>query len=160
MYCMSAAQRPNRSTHASARRSQIPWKMKTGAIFCKTSYCQMNTVRVSHDLSNSQESDAMLLKRANGSETGIVLPQKCICCHSIALYMYATKSMFFWWIRYFLAVLVPISIFYYFVQKFYIPTTRQIRRLESITRSPIYSHFSETLSGKKEEEITVDSRSD
>lgn len=44
-------------------------------------------------------------------------------------------------------VLVPISIIYFFVQKFYISTSRQLKRLGSNFRSPIYSHFSETLNG-------------
>lgn len=45
------------------------------------------------------------------------------------------------------AVFVPVGALYYFTQKFYISTSRQLKRIASNFRSPIYSHFSETLSG-------------
>ncbi|XP_058696895.1 ATP-binding cassette sub-family C member 2 [Poecile atricapillus] len=48
---------------------------------------------------------------------------------------------------FFTIVIVPLSIFYYFVLRFYVSTSRQLRRLDSVTRSPIYSHFGETVSG-------------
>lgn len=47
----------------------------------------------------------------------------------------------------FLIIILPMAIVYYLIQKIFIVTTRQLKRLESVTRSPIYSHFNETLSG-------------
>lgn len=47
----------------------------------------------------------------------------------------------------FLSVTLPIFLGYYAIQRACVAITRQIRRLESISRSPIYSHFSETISG-------------
>ncbi|XP_003727446.1 multidrug resistance-associated protein 7 [Strongylocentrotus purpuratus] len=43
--------------------------------------------------------------------------------------------------------LIPIGIMYYYIQNYYRKTSRELRRIYSISNSAIYSHFSETLAG-------------
>ena len=47
----------------------------------------------------------------------------------------------------FLAFFFPLAIFYQNMQRYYISSSRELKRLDSISRSPIYNHFTETLNG-------------
>eukprot|EP00878_Enallax_costatus_P008308 GHUV01008686.1.p1 GENE.GHUV01008686.1~~GHUV01008686.1.p1 ORF type:complete len:1320 (+),score=395.23 GHUV01008686.1:299-4258(+) len=49
--------------------------------------------------------------------------------------------------RWFGIAIVPITIIYMVLQRYYIPSARELQRIESVTRSPIYSKFSEALAG-------------
>uniref|UniRef100_A0A8C7QFD4 ATP-binding cassette, sub-family C (CFTR/MRP), member 10 n=1 Tax=Oncorhynchus mykiss TaxID=8022 RepID=A0A8C7QFD4_ONCMY len=46
-----------------------------------------------------------------------------------------------------LVPLLPLGLLYHCTQRFYRHTSRDLKRLCSLTLSPVYSHFSETLSG-------------
>uniref|UniRef100_A0A096MFK9 ATP-binding cassette sub-family C member 10 n=1 Tax=Poecilia formosa TaxID=48698 RepID=A0A096MFK9_POEFO len=46
-----------------------------------------------------------------------------------------------------LVPLLPLALLYYRTQNFYRHTSRELKRLCSLTLSPIYSHFSETITG-------------
>lgn len=47
----------------------------------------------------------------------------------------------------FIFVILPLGIFYYHTQQYYLRTSRELRRLDSVTRSPIFSNFQESLNG-------------
>jgi ABC-type multidrug transport system fused ATPase/permease subunit len=47
----------------------------------------------------------------------------------------------------FMVILVPVLIGYYFSQRYFIKTSRELQRLDSISRSPVFALLSETLDG-------------
>ncbi|XMA08741.1 hypothetical protein WAI453_001532 [Rhynchosporium graminicola] len=47
----------------------------------------------------------------------------------------------------FVAFIVPLAAVYYWVQRYYLRTSRELKRLDSVSRSPIYAHFQESLGG-------------
>ncbi|NWS66143.1 MRP1 protein, partial [Crotophaga sulcirostris] len=48
----------------------------------------------------------------------------------------------------FIVVVIPLGYFYFTIQRYYIASSRQIRRLAGASHSPVFSHFSETLVGR------------
>ena len=44
-------------------------------------------------------------------------------------------------------LVVPISVLVVFLSNYYLKTARELKRLESISRSPVLAHFSETVIG-------------
>jgi ABC-type multidrug transport system fused ATPase/permease subunit len=47
----------------------------------------------------------------------------------------------------FLALVIPLGAVYIIYQKYYLRTSRELKRLDSVSRSPIYAHFQESLGG-------------
>ncbi|XP_067884304.1 ATP-binding cassette sub-family C member 10 isoform X2 [Heterodontus francisci] len=58
-----------------------------------------------------------------------------------------TMMMISYSIPWIMLVLVPLVILYFYMQRYYRFTSRELKRLAAITLSPIYSQFSETLTG-------------
>lgn len=63
----------------------------------------------------------------------------------------------------FLLVVVPLGYVYLSYQKYYLRTSRELKRLDSVSRSPIYAHFQESLGGvstirayKQEDRFTLE----
>ncbi|KAG0019488.1 hypothetical protein BGZ80_005757 [Entomortierella chlamydospora] len=48
---------------------------------------------------------------------------------------------------YFALIMIPLGVAYYWLGRFFLVSSREIKRLDSAARSPMYSHFGETLAG-------------
>ncbi|KAJ3215679.1 hypothetical protein HDU67_000147 [Dinochytrium kinnereticum] len=46
-----------------------------------------------------------------------------------------------------LLAMIPVAFVYFKIGQFYLRASRSLKRIDSITRSPIFSHFSETING-------------
>jgi ATP-binding cassette, subfamily C (CFTR/MRP), member 10 len=44
-------------------------------------------------------------------------------------------------------ILLVVAVLYYHLQRYYRASSRELKRLDSVSRSPIFAHFSETLDG-------------
>lgn len=76
------------------------------------------------------------------------LPRDLVNLFPIALQVLATIVVIAVSTPFFLVTLIPVGIIFYFIQMYYMATSRATKRLDSgRTRSPIYAHFLETLSG-------------
>ncbi|KAF6206403.1 hypothetical protein GE061_017636 [Apolygus lucorum] len=62
-----------------------------------------------------------------------------LCCSAIVVNSIVTP--------WFITIAVPICTLYYFVQKFYRCSSRELQRLDSISRTPILSHLAESITG-------------
>lgn len=47
----------------------------------------------------------------------------------------------------FLISLIPISLLYFVIQRVFVKSSRQLKRLDSVSKSPIFSHFNESIVG-------------
>ncbi|KAI8046520.1 probable multidrug resistance-associated protein lethal(2)03659 [Drosophila gunungcola] len=48
---------------------------------------------------------------------------------------------------YYLILTLVLAVIFYYIREFYLKTSRDVKRLEAVARSPIYSHLSATISG-------------
>ena len=75
------------------------------------------------------------------------LPQFSIICIQYLLFVLSGALIPAFANPWLLLVLFPILIAFGLFTRYYLKTSRELKRLESICRSPVFSHFSETMDG-------------
>ena len=75
------------------------------------------------------------------------LPQFSIICIQYLLFVLSGALIPAFANPWLLLVLFPISVVFGLFTRYYLKTSRELKRLESICRSPVFSHFSETMAG-------------
>lgn len=76
-----------------------------------------------------------------------VLPVKflfCIRCFLLFCVAVLVPTVVNFWV---LLVAVPFVLIFVYLTNYYLRTSRELKRLESIYRSPVFAHFSETMAG-------------
>ncbi|XP_067948319.1 multidrug resistance-associated protein 1-like [Watersipora subatra] len=59
----------------------------------------------------------------------------------------ATVIIIIYSVPWFAILILPFMLLYYLLQRYFVHTVRQLKKFEAMTRSPIYTHFSETVDG-------------
>ncbi|XP_055920592.1 multidrug resistance-associated protein 1-like [Eupeodes corollae] len=122
-----------------------------GCIYCSKSLHEFlisNTMRFPMDYFDTTPMGRILNRFSKDVDTvDNILPMNLRMLMSQFFSMIATLTVICISTPIFIAAIIPIGLIYWFAQRFYVATSRQLMRLESVTRSPIYSHFSETVTG-------------
>ncbi|KAF9898543.1 Canalicular multispecific organic anion transporter 1, partial [Linnemannia zychae] len=61
---------------------------------------------------------------------------------AISIFVFAINATLW-----FLAIMIPLGLAYYWLGGFFLVSSRELKRLDSAARSPMYAHFGETLAG-------------
>eukprot|EP01126_Amoeba_proteus_P060740 TRINITY_DN8075_c0_g1_i2.p1 TRINITY_DN8075_c0_g1~~TRINITY_DN8075_c0_g1_i2.p1 ORF type:complete len:628 (+),score=126.26 TRINITY_DN8075_c0_g1_i2:254-1885(+) len=123
--------------HAGVNASQkIHDNMLKRILHVPTSYFDTVPVgRIVNRFSSDQNTIDMLLPRTLSSAIDTLLVSISV------IFVIASATPIF------LIVLIPLSFLYRYTQNYYLRSSREIQRLASVARSPIFSLFAETLSG-------------
>ena len=76
-----------------------------------------------------------------------VLPKTFLFAVQIVLFVFTAALLPLVANAWLVAVVVPIILLYVYIARYFMRTSRELKRLESVCRSPVFTHISETLDG-------------